>query len=52
MQDMLKDDETKADIIEAEVKDEVTLSRHQRSSKNNQPHSCMSKDSWMNEFQQ
>ena len=36
-----KDDETKTDIIEAEVKDEMTLSRHRRSSKDSQPHSCM-----------
>ena len=35
-----KDDETKTDI-ETELKDEVTLSRHQRSSKHSQPHSCM-----------
>ena len=36
-----KDVETKTDIIETELKDEVTLSRHQRSSKHSQPHSCM-----------
>ena len=36
-----KDDETKTDILEAEFEDEVTLSRHQRSSKHSQPHSCM-----------
>ena len=36
-----KDDETKTDITEAEHKDEVTLSRHQRNSKHSQPHSCM-----------
>ena len=32
-------DETKTDITEAEVKDEVILSRHQRSSKHNQSQS-------------
>ena len=36
-----KDDETETDIMEAKIKDEVTLSRHQRSSKHSQPHSCM-----------
>ena len=35
------DDETKTDIIEPKIKDEVTLSRHQRSSKYSQPHCCM-----------
>ena len=36
-----KNDEIKTDIMEAKIKDEVTLSRHQRSSKHSQPHSCM-----------
>ena len=36
-----KDDATKTDIMEAKMEDEVTLSRHQRSSKHSQPHSCM-----------
>ena len=36
-----KDDETSTDIIETEVKDKVTLSRHQRSRKHSQFHSCM-----------
>ena len=36
-----KDDKTKTDIMEAKIEDEVTLSRHQRSSKHSQPHSCM-----------
>ena len=36
-----KDDETKTDIMEAKFEDEGTLSRHQRSSKHSQPHSCM-----------
>ena len=36
-----KDDETKTDIMEAKIKDRVTLTRHQRSSKHSQPHCCM-----------
>ena len=36
-----KNDETKTDIMEAKIKDEVKLSRHQRSSKHSQPHSGM-----------
>ena len=36
-----KYDETKTDITDAKIKDKVTLSRHQRSSKHGQPHSCM-----------
>ena len=36
-----KDDETKTDIVEAEVKDEVILSRHQGNIKHSQPQSCL-----------
>ena len=36
-----KDDERSTDILETEAKDEVTLSRRQRSCKHSQSHSCM-----------
>ena len=36
-----KDDKTKTDILEAKIKDDMTLSSYQRSSKHSQPHSCM-----------
>ena len=36
-----KDDETKTGLMEVKIKDEVTFSRHQRSSKHSQPRSCI-----------
>ena len=36
-----KDDKTKTDTMEAKIKDGMTLSSYQRSSKHSQPHSCM-----------